>query len=33
MVQYANILIASAVVAAAPALSAPFAYLESREIV
>jgi len=33
MVQYTNILIASAVAAAVPALSAPFAYLEAREIV
>jgi hypothetical protein len=33
MVQYTNLLIASAIAAAVPALSAPFAYLESREIV
>jgi hypothetical protein len=32
MVQYTNILIASAVAASVPALAAPFAYIESREI-
>lgn len=32
MVQYTNILIASAVAAAVPAIAAPFAYLESRDL-
>ena len=32
MVQYTNILVASAIAATVPALAAPFGYVETREI-